>query len=167
MKETQEEGKKISKIIEGNLLVKDKASTNNVLNYKKPKILHFATHSVYESKNLDSYLTPLINSGIALAGANNKGNFLDVRKDDVSLPNGENSTREWINHPGAVVVVNLLTGENDVVLKDNFKAELNSNGKKYFEFIYDNVTDGYKMIGNAVPVNFAKILANQFIGILK
>ena len=36
-----------------------------------------------------------------------------------------------------------------------------------FEFIYDNVTDGYKMIGNAVPVNFAKILANQFKGILK
>ena len=59
------------------MLVRDKASTTNVLNYTKPKILHFATHSVYESQNLDSYLTPLINSGIALAGANNKGNFLD------------------------------------------------------------------------------------------
>ena len=30
-----------------------------------------------------------------------------------------------------------------------------------YEFIYDNVTDGYKMIGNAVPVDFAQILANQ------
>ena len=45
--------------------------------------------------------------------------------------------RIYTLRPGAVVVVNLLTGENDVVLKDNFKAELNSNGKKYFEFIYD------------------------------
>ena len=28
-----------------------------------------------------------------------------------------------------------------------------------FEFIYDNVDYGYKMIGNAVPVRFAKKLA--------
>mgnify|MGYP003309759314 FL=1 len=34
-----------------------------------------------------------------------KGNFLDVKKDNVVLPNGKNSTREWINHPGAVVIV--------------------------------------------------------------
>lgn len=27
-----------------------------------------------------------------------------------------------------------------------------------FRFIYDNVADGYKMIGNAVPVSFAKAL---------
>ena len=30
-----------------------------------------------------------------------------------------------------------------------------------FIFDYDNVTEGYKMIGNAVPVDFAKILADQ------
>jgi len=29
-----------------------------------------------------------------------------------------------------------------------------------FEFYYSNVADGYKMIGNAVPVEFAKRLAN-------
>ena len=39
--------------------------------------------------------------------------------------------------PGSVVFDNLLTGESDVVIKDNFKVILNSNGKKFFKFIYD------------------------------
>ena len=30
-----------------------------------------------------------------------------------------------------------------------------------FVFEYDNVGDGYKMVGNAVPVTFAKILAQS------
>ncbi len=30
-----------------------------------------------------------------------------------------------------------------------------------FTYIYDNIADGYKMIGNAVPVEFAKLLADQ------
>lgn len=30
-----------------------------------------------------------------------------------------------------------------------------------FEFIYNNVADGYKMIGNAVPVEFARVLAES------
>lgn len=30
-----------------------------------------------------------------------------------------------------------------------------------FEFIYDNVDNGYKMIGNAVPIELAKIIATQ------
>ena len=30
-----------------------------------------------------------------------------------------------------------------------------------FEFVYTNVADGYKMIGNAVPVTFAEHLATQ------
>ena len=28
-----------------------------------------------------------------------QGRLLDVRKDEVLLPNGKSSTREWINHP--------------------------------------------------------------------
>ncbi len=31
-----------------------------------------------------------------------------------------------------------------------------------FEFIYENINDGYKMIGNAVPVNLSLALARQF-----
>tara|TARA_B100001029_G_C15010055_1_gene423673 strand:- start:530 stop:1066 length:537 start_codon:yes stop_codon:yes gene_type:complete len=41
-----------------------------------------------------------------------QGSFLDVRKDEVRLPNGKTSTREWIKHPGAVCIIPILpTGE--------------------------------------------------------
>jgi len=30
-----------------------------------------------------------------------------------------------------------------------------------FEFVYENVADGYKMVGNAVAVNFAKAIADK------
>ena len=36
-----------------------------------------------------------------------------------------------------------------------------------FKFIYDNVNDGYKMIGNAVPVKFAQLIAQQIMCDLK
>lgn len=36
------------------------------------------------------------------------GDLLKVRKDTVSLPNGSTSTREYIRHPGAVVILPLL-----------------------------------------------------------
>lgn len=32
-----------------------------------------------------------------------------------------------------------------------------------FEFVYDNLQDGYKMIGNAVPVELAKVVATQIL----
>ncbi|OYU00447.1 MAG: ADP-ribose pyrophosphatase [Burkholderiales bacterium PBB1] len=37
-----------------------------------------------------------------------RGNFLDVRRDLVRLPNGATASREYIVHPGAVMVVPLL-----------------------------------------------------------
>ena len=37
-----------------------------------------------------------------------QGRLLEVRKDEVELPNGKTSTREWINHPGAVCCVPIL-----------------------------------------------------------
>lgn len=36
------------------------------------------------------------------------GNFLDVRRDLVRLPNGATASREYIVHPGAVMIVPLL-----------------------------------------------------------
>lgn len=30
-----------------------------------------------------------------------------------------------------------------------------------FKFVYDKVDDGYKMVGNAVPVEMARIIANS------
>jgi ADP-ribose pyrophosphatase len=37
-----------------------------------------------------------------------QGNFLDVRRDSVRLPDGATATREYIVHPGAVMIVPIL-----------------------------------------------------------
>ncbi|ALV07455.1 NUDIX domain-containing protein [Roseateles depolymerans] len=37
-----------------------------------------------------------------------RGNFLQVSRDRVQLPNGRESTREYIHHPGAAVIVPIL-----------------------------------------------------------
>jgi ADP-ribose pyrophosphatase len=37
-----------------------------------------------------------------------KGHFLRVRRDRVELPDGSTAAREFIRHPGAVMVVPLL-----------------------------------------------------------
>ena len=36
------------------------------------------------------------------------GRLLHVHRDEVRLPDGHDSIREWVDHPGAVVVVALL-----------------------------------------------------------
>ncbi|MDP6966659.1 MAG: NUDIX hydrolase, partial [Candidatus Marinimicrobia bacterium] len=36
------------------------------------------------------------------------GKLLDVWSDEVSLPNGKTSVREYIRHPGAVVMIPIL-----------------------------------------------------------
>jgi ADP-ribose pyrophosphatase len=36
------------------------------------------------------------------------GNFLQVRRDTVALPDGQQATREYVRHPGAVAVLPLL-----------------------------------------------------------
>lgn len=45
------------------------------------------------------------------------GGFLDVRRDDVLLPDGTTATREYIRHPGAVAVVPLLDDGRVVVVR--------------------------------------------------
>jgi ADP-ribose pyrophosphatase len=44
-----------------------------------------------------------------------KGDFIQVRKDNVLLPDGTHSSREYINHPGAVAVLALLDNGNLVM----------------------------------------------------
>ena len=46
-----------------------------------------------------------------------KGDFLDVRRDEVLLPNGKTGTREWINHPGAVVIIPILPNGEIALIK--------------------------------------------------
>ncbi len=51
------------------------------------------------------------------------GNLLKVRRDSVRLPNGNVSYREYVTHPGAVVIVPILPTGN-VVLERQFRYPL-------------------------------------------
>jgi ADP-ribose pyrophosphatase len=44
-----------------------------------------------------------------------RGHFLDVRRDRVALPDGSEATREYIAHPGAVMIVPLLSDDRVIV----------------------------------------------------
>lgn len=48
------------------------------------------------------------------------GKFLHIKRDTVSLPDGKHATREYVVHPGAVVVVPLL-GDGQVVLERQYR----------------------------------------------
>lgn len=64
----------------------------------------------------DAHLREELTSRESLA----KGNFLEVRRDTVKLPDGHSATREYVVHPGAVVVIPLLD-DGRVVLERQFR----------------------------------------------
>ena len=41
-----------------------------------------------------------------------KGTLLDVRRDEITLPNGKTSAREYIKHPGAACIIPVLPDGN-------------------------------------------------------
>lgn len=47
------------------------------------------------------------------------GGFLEVRRDDVLLPDGSHATREFIQHPGAVAVLPLLDDGRVVLVRQH------------------------------------------------
>jgi ADP-ribose pyrophosphatase len=53
------------------------------------------------------------------------GGMLTVKRDQVRLPNGNSSQREYVLHPGAVVVLPLLDNGN-IILEKQFRYALNS-----------------------------------------
>lgn len=59
-----------------------------------------------------------------------RGHFLDVRRDDVSLPDGSQAVREYIVHPGAVMVVPLLD-DGRLVVERQFRYPV---GRVMLEF---------------------------------
>lgn len=52
-----------------------------------------------------------------------QGSFLAVQRDRVSLPDGKLTTREYIRHPGAVVILPLLD-DGSVLLERQFRYPL-------------------------------------------
>ena len=59
-----------------------------------------------------------------------QGHFLDVRRDRIRLPNGESAHREYIVHPGAVMVVPMLD-DGRLVIERQFRYPL---GRAVLEF---------------------------------
>ena len=59
-----------------------------------------------------------------------QGRFLDVRRDTVALPNGVQTTREYIVHPGAVMVVP-IQGDGRLVMERQYRYPL---GRVMLEF---------------------------------
>ena len=54
-----------------------------------------------------------------------KGHFLDVRRDLVRLPDGGEASREYVIHPGAVMIVAQL-GDGQLVLERQFRYPVHS-----------------------------------------
>ena len=46
-----------------------------------------------------------------------KGDLLDVRKDEVLLPNNKKGYREWVKHPGAACCIPILNNGNIIMVK--------------------------------------------------
>jgi len=59
-----------------------------------------------------------------------KGNFLELRRDEVGLPDGSAATREYVVHPGAVAVVPLLD-DGRLVLERQYRYPV---GRVLLEF---------------------------------
>lgn len=59
-----------------------------------------------------------------------QGNFLHILRDTIALPNGNQATREYVVHPGAVVIIPLLDN-GQVVLERQFRYPI---GEVMFEF---------------------------------
>ncbi|MEC5213230.1 ADP-ribose pyrophosphatase [Polaromonas sp. CG_9.5] len=54
-----------------------------------------------------------------------KGNFLEVLRDTVSLPDGRHTSREYVIHPGAVMIVALLD-DGRVVLERQYRYPMHA-----------------------------------------
>ena len=67
-----------------------------------------------------------------------RGRFLDVRRDTVALPDGQRATREYIVHPGAVMVVPLLP-DGRLLMERQFRHPM---GRVMLEFPAGKIDPG-------------------------
>ena len=75
-----------------------------------------------------------------------RGGFLDVRRDLVSLPDGGTSHREYIVHPGAVMIVPILANDR-LVVERQWRYPM---GKAMLEFPAGKIERGEPPIDCAV-----------------
>lgn len=74
-----------------------------------------------------------------------KGGFFNVQKDRVRLPNGGVSTREYIRHPGAVVILPLFD-DGTVLLERQFRYPLK---RVFIEFPAGKIDSGEAWLESA------------------
>jgi ADP-ribose pyrophosphatase len=55
-----------------------------------------------------------------------RGKLLEVREDRIALPDGRPALREYVVHPGAVLIIPLMDGEN-VLLERQFRYPLRTH----------------------------------------
>ena len=58
------------------------------------------------------------------------GKLINLYLDNVSLPNGKKSTREWVDHPGAVCLVPIIDN-GDILLIRQFDMDLAKNSLRF------------------------------------
>ena len=75
-----------------------------------------------------------------------RGSFLDVRSDRVALPDGSETFREYIAHPGAVMIVPLL-GADRVVVERQWRYPM---GRAMLEFPAGKLEPGEPVLDCAV-----------------
>ncbi len=73
------------------------------------------------------------------------GNFITVCKDNVLLPDGSTSTREYITHPGAVAMLALLDNGN-LLMERQFRYPLH---REFIELPAGKIDDGEDILGTA------------------
>lgn len=66
------------------------------------------------------------------------GSLLHVRKDDVVLPNGAQSSREYLLHPGAVVIIPFLD-KNTIIMERQFRYPV---GEVFYELPAGKIDSG-------------------------
>ncbi|MBC3884668.1 NUDIX domain-containing protein [Undibacterium griseum] len=67
-----------------------------------------------------------------------EGDFLHIQKDIIALPDGKNASREFIRHPGAVVIIPLLS-DGTILMERQFRYPLN---RVFIEFPAGKIDPG-------------------------
>ncbi len=73
------------------------------------------------------------------------GAMLKVRKDSVRLPDGGTAGREWVQHPGAVIIIPLLD-KNTIVMERQFRYAV---GRHLFELPAGKIEPGEQPLATA------------------
>lgn len=81
------------------------------INYSRISTGRCKNAEKFHEKELDEIYVPGSNEEVF------SGRLLKVQRDHVTLPNGEDTTREYIRHPGAVAIVPVLADGKVVLVK--------------------------------------------------